>query len=171
MKDIRTKISILESSVEKVSKLDNTVFEEEDLMLIKNNLNTAIKTINSNKLLSYSGTNKIYLIDLLSIDLTNSSNVSGNIKMLETLSKYDSSITNYIDVYKSDFLNNAYNGDAAFRESTLAYKYNTPSFSSDNVLVVPNVKILARIYNLNNHVTATNYFTTLILKIGGVNNE
>jgi hypothetical protein len=171
MTNVKTNINTLESNVEKISKLDNTVFTKEDLESVKDTLNTDLENIKSSKLFNYKGIKNIYFKDLMNIDLKSDLPITKNIELLNTLAKYDSSIKNYIKVYTSDFVNFAYNGDSTFQEPYQTYKYNTIDFSNQNLLEANHVRILARIYRLSNYVVKANYLATLVLNIGGDNNE
>jgi hypothetical protein len=171
MTNITNNINTFESNINKISKLDNTVFTKEDLDLIKENLNTNLENMKSNKLLSYKKTKRIYLKDLFIIDLAADWKTYENIKMLEILSKYDKSITNYIDVYKYDYVSSAYSYDIAVQEIFQSYKYNTRDFFNTNLYEPTNERIQVRIYNFAYYVVKENYFAKLVLDIGGDTNE
>lgn len=171
IKEIRKNINELESKIEKISKLDNNVFTEDELKLIKNSFDESIKSINSSKILSYNGIEKIYLKDLLNIDLSTHLSVIYNINMLEILAKYDNSIDYYIEVYKYDFISSAYSNDFGFQEVLQSYKYNTYDFFYVKNFEPVNVRILSRVYDLSYYVIKQNYFANLVLEIGGANNE
>jgi hypothetical protein len=171
MTNIKKNINTLESNIEKINKLDNTVYTKEELDLIKTNLNTNLVNIKSNKLLSYKKAKRFYLKDLLVIDLDADWKTNENIKMLEILSKYDNSVNNYIDVYKYDFISSAYNYDIAVQEIFQSYKYNTRDFFNTNMYEPTNERIQVRVYNFAYYVIKENYFAKLVLDIGGETSE
>ena len=167
MTDIKTNISELESNIEKISKLDNTLFTKEEVKSITDTFDSALKNIKSSKLLSYDGKQKIYLKDLFSLDLGNQLSASGNVSMLNILAKHDDSINNYLEVYKYDFINSAYNNNAGIQEVIQSYKYNTLDATNAYLIESSNVRILARVYGLSYYVIKENYLAKLVLKIGG----
>lgn len=171
MTDIKTNISELELNIEKISKLDNTVLTKEEVKSIKDTFDLTLGNIKSNKLLSYEGKQKLYLKDLLGIYLGNQLSVSENVNMLESLTKYDDYISNYLEVYKYDFINSAYNSEAGFQEVIQSYKYNTLDAFNTSLIEPSNSRILARVYELSYYVIKENYLAKLVLKIGGANNE
>ncbi|HHT38204.1 MAG TPA: hypothetical protein GXZ95_02175 [Mollicutes bacterium] len=171
MTDIKTNIKTLEENIDKISKLDTTVFDEEELNKIKDSFDTSLKNIKSNKLLTYEGVQKFYLRDLLIIDLSNQFSPAGKIPVLETLAKYDPSINDFLEVYKYEFLSNAYNSEANYIEVRYAYKYNTLDFFNAIMMEPTNTRIRSRVYKLSYFVIRENYLANLVLKIGGGNNE
>jgi hypothetical protein len=171
MTDIKANIKELESNIDKISKLDNKVFTEELLKSIKSNFDIALQNIKSSKLLSYEGEQKIYFKDLFIIDKDENLSITGNINTLEELAKHDRSINDYLEVYKCDFVNNAYNIEAGIREVRDAYKYNTKDYFNAYIIESTNTGILSRVYSLAYTVVKENYLAKLVLEIGGGDNE
>lgn len=171
MTNIKSNISELESNIAKISKLDNTVLTKEELKSIKDTFDESLKSIKANKLLSYEGEQKLYLKDFFRFDLDNQLSTGGHISMLNTLAKYDDSINNYIEVYKYDFINNAYNVEATIEEVRKSYKYNTLDILNAYMIEQNNIRIPARVYSLSYYVVKENYLAKLVLEIGGGINE
>ena len=171
MADIKANIKELESNIEKISELNNTVFTEEDLKTIEDNFNNSLTNIKENKLLDYKGKQKIYLKDLFSLDQTNNLSISENVSMLKLLSNYDSTINNYLKVYTYDFINSAYNSEANIQEVIRSYRYNTLDYFNAIMGEATNTRILSRVYNLSYYVVKENYLAELVLETGGASNE
>jgi hypothetical protein len=171
MTNIKTNINELESNIDKISKLDNSVLTTEELKSIKENFNLELENIKASKLLNYEGKQKIYLKNLFYIDSDNKLSASGNINMLETLSKYDNSINDYLEIYKYDLINNAYSNQTRISKVRFSYRYNTLDDHNAFLIENGNTEIFARVFELNYHVARENYLAKLVLKIGGGNNE
>lgn len=171
MTDIKTNIKKLESNINKISKLDNKVFTDEELKLINKTFDESLKNIKSSALLSYEGKQKVYLKDLFIIDRDESLSISGNINLLEILAKRDNTINNYLEVYKYDFINNAYNNYIMTSKIWKSYRYTTLDESNAYLIESTNTGILARVYGLSYYIVKENYLAKLALEIGGADNE
>lgn len=169
--NINENISKLESNIDKVSKLDTSVFTEEELNKIKEILSNEMENIKKSELLTYKGKQKFYLRDLLEIDLSTQLPWTGNINILEILTEHDNSINNYLEIYKHQLISAAYNKEETFLKVREAYKYNTLD-SYNAILIEPqNIGINARVYDLNYYVVRENFIANLVLRIGGALGE
>lgn len=171
MTDIKTNIKTLEENIDKISKLDTTVFDEEELNKIKDSFDTSLKNIKSNKLLTYEGVQKFYLRDLLIIDLSNQFFTCWKNPSVRNACKIWPVYKWFLEVYKYEFLSNAYNSEANYIEVRYAYKYNTLDFFNAIMMEPTNTRIRSRVYKLSYFVIRENYLANLVLKIGGGNNE
>ncbi|MDD2202931.1 MAG: hypothetical protein PHT75_00350 [Bacilli bacterium] len=171
MTTIKTNINQLESNINKIGKLDNSVLTTEELKSITETLELELKNIKASKLLNYEGEQKIYLKDLFNIDLDNKLSASGNIKILETLAKHNESINNYLEIYKHDLITNAYYEQVTSSEARFSYRYNTVDYFNAYLIETGNTGISARVYRFGNHIIKENYLAELVLEIGGGINE
>ncbi len=171
MVSIAENIETLESNVEKFSQLTNSTFTADELDEIKSAFNEELANIKSSQLLKYKGKQRIYLKDLLMIDLNTKTNISKNMRILKILAEYDEIVNDFIEVYAYDFISSAYNNDFPFQEVIQAYKYNTRDIFNSNIYESNNVRILARIYSFNYYIVKDNYIVQQALQIGGDNNE
>lgn len=171
MTDIKTNIKTLKSNITKISQLNNKVLTKEEIKTVELTFNTALKDIEANKLLDYKGEQNIYLKDLFKLDLDNELSINGNIIMLEMLAKHDESINGYLEVYKYDFINNAYGSETEIQEVRQSYKYNSLDSFNANIMEPSHIRVLSRVCNLSYYAVKENYLAELVLKIGGGNNE
>lgn len=169
--NMKKHLTALETNINAINTLDNTVYNEEDLRIIKDTFQTTLKELQDNKLLQYEGIKYFHAKDLLALDLNSQISASSNVKMIKTLAKYDESINNYLELYTYDFVSSAYNRDAVFQKALQAYKYVMPDFFNTNMYEPINSGIISRIYTLDYNIIKQNYMANLVLEIGGANNE
>lgn len=171
MADIKANIKKLEANVDIIAKLDTKVFTDEELKSINKAFDESLKNIKSSQLLSYKGKQKLYLKDLFIIDRAENISISGNINILEILGKRDNTINSYLEVYKYDFMNNAYNNVIMTSKVWKSYRYTTLDEFNAYLIESTNTGILARVYGLSYYIVKENYLAKLVLEIGGVSNE
>lgn len=169
MNRVRTNYQLLEKNIAAIDALDTSVFSDQDLISIQTNLDESFDVITKNKLLSYQGVQKLYLKDLLDLDLQNSSNILSLLNILQVLEKYDSSLGELTSLFKDDFVANAYLNEYSFQNAFSGYQYHTPSTFEQNILEPANYKILSRVYDLNMKISKLNYLTKVIMEVGEAN--
>lgn len=168
---LRKNLKELEDNVVKVKEMKTDVFSNEDLNSLNGSLDYTVNKIKESGLLTYKGSERICYNDLIKLNF-NTFTPSNDISLLSIIAKYDESVKNYIEVYKSSWISYAFGGNEAQTKPMLAYQYNTYDlFSQSTVLDVKNANVIAIIYWLNDLVVKTNYIAKTTLDIGGAINE
>lgn len=166
MNRVRTNYQLLEKNIVAIDALDTSVFTEEDLIKVQENMKENLEAIKKNQLLAYQGTKKIYLKDLLDYDLKNSTGMLTILQTLQILEKYDSSLSHVTNLFKDEYVSNAYLNEFSVQNAFNGYQYHTGSLFQQNILEPANYKILSKIYNLNLCISKLNYLATIVLEVG-----
>lgn len=167
MTKIKENISKLESNIDKISRLDNSVFTEEELSKIKDTFDNDLQSIKENKLLTYKGIQRFYLRDFLEVDLGAQLPLAGGINILEILSKHNDSISDILQLYRYDFVRTAYGNEETFLKVKEAYKYNTLDPYNAILYEAEGIGINARIFYLGYCIEKEKFIANLVLRIGG----
>ncbi|MEI3530513.1 MAG: hypothetical protein V8Q75_05615 [Bacilli bacterium] len=170
MADVRNNICILDKNKDLVANLDAKVYSGDDLKQIKEKWLEIYETIKNNKILAYNGQHKIVPKDLFELYTYNSLSVTANISMLNVLAKYDDSVGDYLELYKKQWVANAYKEDGYLKVID-NYKYHTPDLWNNDIYTPNHNQILSIIHEYNAAISTFNYETQLLLKIGGVKYE
>ena len=170
MADVRNNICILDKNKDLVANLDAKVYSGDDLKQIKEKWLEIYETIKNNKILAYNGQHKIVPKDLFELYTYNSLSVTANISMLNVLTKYDDSVGDYLELYKKQWVANAYKEDGYLKVID-NYKYHTPDLWNNDIYTPNHNQILSIIHEYNAAISTFNYETQLLLKIGGVKYE
>lgn len=170
MVDVRDNFHDLEENMNLINALDTKVYSQEDLSTIKEKMNENFEFIKENELLNYKENKKLYATDLFNLYMTRSLSVLSNISTLNVLEKYDSRIADYLELYKKQWIANAYK-EGDYLKLLENYKYQTPSLISNDFYTPDHVQILSIIHEYNASISIMNYEAKLILEIGGVPNE
>lgn len=170
MANIRNNLCILDKNKDLVNDLDTKVYSGEDLKQIKEKWLENYETIKNNKILAYDGQHKIFLKDLFELYTYNSLSVTANISMLNVLTKYDDGVRDYLELYKKQWVANAYKEDGYLKVID-NYKYHTPNLWNDDIYTPNHNQILSILHEYNATISTFNYESKLILEIGGVKHE
>lgn len=169
MLDIKKDLTELETSINEVKNLNATNYSNEDLEIIKTYLDELLANIKGNKLLSYSGTKRIYLKDLYEIDDSQLYPLQQTLKTVDILVKYDESLKGYTQSLKTEFVSNAFGNAKELREPLKGYGYQVLEFDPIH-MEIDDSRLLFRVYRLQHNITKANYIVDLVLKVGA-NNE
>lgn len=171
MKTVKTNLKDLKDNMAKLKEFTTDTISSEDLQLLKNSLNDMVTNMEQYSLLTYEGTKRMCYTDFVEMD-TDFRNSSNELSILNVLPKYDESIKDYIEVYKSSWVSYAFGANESIIKPMRAYQYQTYDiFASSSVLDVENYNVLTRVYWLNDRIVKTNYIVKLVLQLGGAANE
>lgn len=171
MKTVKTNLKDLKDNMEKVKEFTTDTISSEDLQLLKTGLNDMVTNIEQYSFLNHEGTKRMCYADFVEMDndVRNSSNA---LSVLNVLPKYDESINDYIEVYKSNWVSYAFGANESIIKPMRAYQYQTYDlFASSSILDTENHNVLTRVYGLNDRIVKTNYIAKLVLQLGGAANE
>lgn len=167
IKQIKTNISEIEDNINKIKNNQN-ILEENDYKKIILLLDENIFQYQNMNILTYKGIktfniNDLYLLDL---ELPSSLNI---IEGYNILLKYDSSVENYIRLFKSSFIAKAFVANNFYTEPDISYQYKL-LINSDNIYYLPQIsKVTSRLYNIQYYTEELLYFTKMIIKVGEIN--
>ena len=171
MKTVKTNLKNLKDNMAKLKEFTTDAISSEDLQLLKTNLNDMVTNIEQYSFLNYEGTKKMCNTDFVEMD-TDVGNSSNELSILNVLPKYDESIKDYIEVYKSTWVSYAFGANESLVKPMRAYQYQTYDlFASSSILDMENYNVFTRIYWLNDRIVKTNYIAKLVLQLGGAANE
>lgn len=169
MINIKKDLVDLEASINEVKALKNPNFSGEDLNTIIINLDELLNSVRENKLLTYSGAQRIYLKDLYEIDYGQTHLIQPTLKTIDILVKYDESISSYKDLLRAEIASTAFGYQKELKEPLKGYGYQVLEFDPIN-MEMNESRLSFRIYRLQHNISKANYIVDLVLKVGA-NNE
>ena len=154
---MKTKVIQIEKNIDIIIN-NHGIYSDDDYKKIIETLENEIKQIKKIPILKYTGIKNLTLNDLFLFHYYYPSSID-ILSINQILSNYDSSINDYIYLYKDIFKMRAYNiskiDDIAYKISH--YNHKIDSYSIQSI-----------IYDYNYIISSYLYFTKLIIKVGDI---
>ncbi len=155
--EMKTKVIQIEKNIDIIIN-NHGIYSDDDYKKIIETLENEIKQIKKIPILKYTGIKNLTLNDLFLFHYYYPSSID-ILSINQILSNYDSSINDYIYLYKDIFKMRAYNiskiDDIAYKISH--YNHKIDSYSIQSI-----------IYDYNYIISSYLYFTKLIIKVGDI---